>query len=255
MGTNIKVAHDTIFKPGTKQSTEYNEVECRPAEKGEMIPIVAYVVEENHVKFTLDIHNTFKLLESLKEFHPSGRNTWYAYAPHIEDSAGWSTNNNPKDIAPFKPRKGFDFTLPGFNGKYNSNDPIIYRNGKPGNFTWGEALHFTPSGSYRKPFDHSVVRNIIRIAHIMQDIREMYDRPITINSWYRDPVTNRAVGGASQSRHMVGDAVDFVVQGVAPSQVNQRLDPWWGSRGGLASSSVFTHIDARGYKARWSYGY
>ena len=84
-------------------------------------------------------------------------------------------------------------------------------------------------------------------------------RRIQINSWYRDPITNKAVGGASQSRHMAGDAVDFlVVEGAGylnPFDVYGRLDPWWGNRGGLASSSLFTHIDVRGYKARWHYLY
>lgn len=65
----------------------------------------------------------------------------------------------------------------------------------------------------------------------------------------------KAVGGASQSRHLVGDAVDFVVVGLHPSEVYSRLDLWWGNRGGLASSSVFTHLDVRGYEARWSYGF
>jgi len=49
--------------------------------------------------------------------------------------------------------------------------------------------------------------------------------------------------------------VDFVVSGISPPQVNRQLEPWWGDRGGLASVSCFTHIDARGYKARWSYGF
>ncbi len=35
------------------------------------------------------------------------------------------------------------------------------------------------------------------------------DVPLTINSAYRTPVRNRAVGGATESRHIYGDAVDF----------------------------------------------
>ena len=94
------------------------------------------------------------------------------------------------------------------------------------------------------------------MVDVLEEIRKMYgNKPMQINSWYRDPATNAAVGGASQSRHLSGDAVDFVVPGVSCFDVFARLDPWWGSRGGLASSSVFTHIDVRGYKARWDYGY
>lgn len=89
----------------------------------------------------------------------------------------------------------------------------------------------------------------------LEEVRAIFNAPISINSWYRDPATNRAVGGASQSRHMVGDAADFVVRGFSPYTVNSRLDSWYSTRGGLASASVFTHLDCRGYKARWSYGF
>ena len=57
------------------------------------------------------------------------------------------------------------------------------------------------------------------------------------------------------SRHLVGDATDFVVSGYHPYDIFDKLDRWWGSRGGLASSTVFTHIDVRGFRARWDYGF
>jgi uncharacterized protein YcbK (DUF882 family) len=106
------------------------------------------------------------------------------------------------------------------------------------------------------PANSGVVYNILKVVDALEEIRKMYgNRPMQINSWYRDPATNAAVGGASQSRHLSGDAVDFVFAGISPFDVYAKLDPWWGSKGGLASSSVFTHIDVRGYRARWSYGY
>jgi uncharacterized protein YcbK (DUF882 family) len=109
------------------------------------------------------------------------------------------------------------------------------------------------TGSYRRPANANVIYGILRIATAMEDIRKRYGVPITVNSWYRDPATNNAVGGASQSRHLLGDALDFVVPGRHPFDVYADLDGWWGSRGGLASSNTFTHIDARGYRSRWSY--
>jgi uncharacterized protein YcbK (DUF882 family) len=123
--------------------------------------------------------------------------------------------------------------------------------GVGGNFTWGEATH----GGSRIPVNASVVNGIVEIAKAMQEIREMRDRPIRVNSWYRDPATNRRVGGASRSRHLTGDAVDFVVRGEHPYDTFDCLNSWWGSKGGLASSTVFTHIDLRGFRARWSYGF
>ncbi|MEM9945468.1 MAG: D-Ala-D-Ala carboxypeptidase family metallohydrolase, partial [Cyanobacteria bacterium P01_D01_bin.36] len=144
-------------------------------------------------------------------------------------------------------------------GIYYTDQPII----SGGNFTWGEATH----GGTRIPHKASVVHNFTKMAAVMQEIREMFgNKPIRVNSWYRDPVTNRRVGGASRSRHLEGDAIDFVIPGIHPQDVYRRLDPWWGARGGLAStrSDAFTHIDGRGthdgfppgkLKARWQYGF
>jgi hypothetical protein len=138
--------------------------------------------------------------------------------------------------------------LPGFQGVFYTNQPIL----SGGHFTWGEATH----GGTRLPASTDVVYGMIRIAEVMEEIRRMFDHhPIQITSWYRDPATNLSVGGDSVSRHLKGDAVNFVVDGYHPYAVFSRLDPWWGDRGGLASSTEFTHIDARGYRARWDYGF
>lgn len=195
---------------------------------------------------------------------PKNRNTWYCFVPDIQIS-GTEIGNNPDDnnsssSQPTNPAdRGMPLQLPGFSGVYYSNDPIYWETqyGERGHFTWGEAVHADPStGYYRRPENSGVVNGILNVAKVMEDIRKRYGGvPIQINSWYRDPATNAAVGGASQSRHMSGDAVDFVVPGIHPYDVYADLDAWWGNRGGLASSTVFTHIDTRGYHARWDYGY
>lgn len=154
----------------------------------------------------------------------------------------------PTPAPPTQPKPTGPFQLPGFRSTFYLSEPIIPN----GNFTWAEA---TKNGS-RIPVSRSVVYGIIRIARVMEEVRSrLGDRPIRVNSWYRDPVSNRAVGGAIYSRHLSGDAIDFVVIGLHAYSVFDALNPWWGSQGGLASSSIFTHIDARGYYARWSYGY
>jgi hypothetical protein len=250
-GLTIEVIHDTVFKPSTQQSKLLKHSDMATVEKGQQLALLAYAsADDNHLKITLDVSRYDA--DWLESFHPSGKNTWYVYAPHVADLSGAAPDNQPKDEPP-EPAKGqgHAFTLPGYAGTYYSGDPI-----KPGyNFTWGEALHFDSAGNYRRPADAGVVKGILKIADVMQDIRDRYGCPIKVNSWYRDPATNARVGGASQSRHLRGDAVDFVVHEHAPKQVQADLDLWWGSRGGLASSSVFTHIDARGYRERWSYGF
>jgi hypothetical protein len=44
----------------------------------------------------------------------------------------------------------------------------------------------------------------------MEAVRELLGCPIHINSAYRSPEVNKAVGGAASSQHMKGQAVDFV---------------------------------------------
>lgn len=118
-------------------------------------------------------------------------------------------------------------------------------------FSWGE---FT-KGLTRIPETGEVVRNIIKLAHHLDDLRAFLgDRPITITSGYRPPAVNKAVGGVANSRHLFGDAADVVVEGIDSYEVYRRIDEWHGDKGGLGHSASFTHIDLRGYHARWDYG-
>lgn len=117
-----------------------------------------------------------------------------------------------------------------------------------GNFTWAEATR----GGARMPTNQSTVDAMVRIAKLAQQARDRIGRPFRITSWYRPPAINRQVGGASRSRHIVGDAIDFYVEGLTGDQIYWALDPWW--PGGLGRYRRFprlSHLDARGYRARW----
>ncbi|HEY9737653.1 MAG TPA: D-Ala-D-Ala carboxypeptidase family metallohydrolase [Trichocoleus sp.] len=236
---DLKVISDTLFKAKPELSSQLTPEEKVFVKTGSVFELQSHAAAPNHhVKVALD--GAFLGAQNLT--------TWYAYAPDITIE-GNEPLNKPKDTQVANPKDpGKAIRLPGFSGVFYLNNPII----AGGNFTWGEATH----GGTRIPANESVVYGIIRIAKHMEEIRKMFgDRPISINSWYRDPVTNRRVGGARFSRHLNGDAMDFNIQGYHPSSVYAKLNSWWGTKGGLASSSVFTHIDARGYRARWSYGY
>jgi Peptidase M15 len=119
---------------------------------------------------------------------------------------------------------------------------------KGGHFTWNEAT----KGGTRIPRSEVIVERIIAIAEAMEEVRErLGNRAITVNSWYRTPEVNSRIGGASNSRHMIGDAIDFTVEDCHPFDVHAKLDDWWGERGGLGKYNSFTHIDLRGSCARW----
>lgn len=136
--------------------------------------------------------------------------------------------------------------LPGITRPVKGSDPIYLGSA----FNWGEAT----KDLTRIPENESITVNIVKAARMMDAVRKFLgDKPITVNSWYRPPAVNKAVGGASQSTHIQGIAVDFTVKGMTPWEVHAKLEPWWGDRGGVASANSFTHLDCRGYKARWRY--
>lgn len=109
------------------------------------------------------------------------------------------------------------------------------------NFTFGEFL----VNEETKP-DNRISSNIIKVAHSLQTIRDMLGgRQITVVSGYRSPVHNKAVGGAPRSYHLQGLAVDFVVEGMTPQQVQNKLKNW---SGGLEFAPTWTHIDLGPYR-------
>ncbi len=118
-----------------------------------------------------------------------------------------------------------------------------------GNFTWAEATR----GGQRMPSDQPTVNAIVRIATLAQQARNRVGRPFHITSWYRPPEINRQVGGAPFSRHVVGDAIDYYVEGMTGDELYRLLDPWW--PGGLGryggNRRLISHLDARGHRARW----
>jgi hypothetical protein len=117
-----------------------------------------------------------------------------------------------------------------------------------GNFTWSEATR----GGARMPPNQATVDAIIRIATLAQQARDRIGRPFLITSWYRSAEINRRVGGASRSRHIVGDAIDFYCVGLTGNQIYWALDPWWpGGLGRYGQFPALVHLDARGFKARW----
>lgn len=192
------------------------------------------------------------------------RLTWFVYKGHIE-LLNVDDYPAPKDKAPAPspaptpapaptpkkqpapspaPRKrGRGIRVPGV-GLVGTNDPII----SGGNFTWGEAT----KGGTRIPSSSTISRRIIAMARRLEQVRSrLGNRPMRITSWYRPPAVNRAVGGARNSTHLSGHGVDFIVVGLSARSAQRILDPWW--PGGLGYGPNFTHLDNRGYRARWNY--
>jgi uncharacterized protein YcbK (DUF882 family) len=87
------------------------------------------------------------------------------------------------------------------------------------------------------------------LVDVLQDVRDHFMRPVKINSGYRCDIHNTEINGALNSLHLSGRAADIVVRGVSPAKVQQYLAD---HAGGIGAYMTFTHVDVRGYRARWS---
>ena len=88
-----------------------------------------------------------------------------------------------------------------------------------------------------------------KLVALLQDIRDHFGAPVHINSAYRTPSHNEAVGGSSNSYHVKGRAADIWVEGVDPAEVAAYAESL-GCKGiGLYSS--FVHVDTRTSKFYW----
>ena len=58
--------------------------------------------------------------------------------------------------------------------------------------------------------DAETIANLTELALALEKIRDLLGHPIHINSAYRGPKVNSAVGGSKNSAHMSGHAADFV---------------------------------------------
>ncbi len=154
-------------------------------------------------------------------------------------------NRNSIDAMPPPPPAA----LPRRPSRWTPDNLVMAQSILPGgNFTWSEATR----GGTRMPPDQATVDAIVRIATLAQEARDRIGRPFCITCWYRPAETNARVAGASISRHIIGDAIDFYCDGLTGRQLYWALDPWW--PGGLGRYSQFPYLcylDARGERSRW----
>lgn len=65
----------------------------------------------------------------------------------------------------------------------------------------------------------NIISNLGRLAQLLEQVRKMVGRPITITSGYRCPELNKAVGGQPNSQHMQGCAADIRALHMTPDQL------------------------------------
>ena len=88
------------------------------------------------------------------------------------------------------------------------------------NFTLEELIHSNTAermGIDNVPKDEKVVENLRSLClEVLQPLRDYVGAPVHINSGYRCPELNMAVGGVKNSQHCRGEAADIRI--VSPKQ-------------------------------------
>ena len=59
--------------------------------------------------------------------------------------------------------------------------------------------------------------------NILQPLRDALGVPMHIDSGFRNPEVNSAIGGAKTSQHTKGEAADVVVPGMTPMEIIKRI--------------------------------
>jgi len=107
-------------------------------------------------------------------------------------------------------------------------------------------------------FPSSVIDDLTKQAQLLEIIREAAgNKPISINSGYRSPGHNTAVGGATHSQHVEGTAADFNIAGMSPRAttdlITGLIDQGRLPAGGLGVYNNWVHYDHRpNGNARWA---
>ena len=75
-------------------------------------------------------------------------------------------------------------------------------------FTLSE-MTVTNTGLVNSPSKIEINKLKMLVENILDPLRELYGKPITVNSGYRSPLVNKKVGGVPTSEHVKGQAADI----------------------------------------------
>ena len=82
-----------------------------------------------------------------------------------------------------------------------------------------EELTYTGTGMPNVPPQAARANMRALVRDVLDPLREKLDRPIRVNSGYRSPAVNTAVGGSARSQHSLGEAADIVVPGMTVAEL------------------------------------
>lgn len=67
------------------------------------------------------------------------------------------------------------------------------------------------------------VENLKRLCVILEEVRQVVGKPISVSSGYRCPKLNHAIGSRDTSQHILGCAADIKIDGVKPDELMKAI--------------------------------
>jgi len=87
-----------------------------------------------------------------------------------------------------------------------------------------EELTITNHREYDNTPNADQINNLTRVAELLEQVKELLGgKPVMVNSGYRSPQVNLAVGSKPTSQHCLGCAADIRVPGMTPDQVVEAI--------------------------------
>jgi uncharacterized protein YcbK (DUF882 family) len=250
MAYSIKFTSDSYFKLDPdfeamphrqpKAAADLSDTQKQFVSSGSEFPLSSYQTTTptfQHIYVTLGKDKDGKQLSF------QGKNKWLVFRPHVlilED--GQATNTVPKEIQKNTKQTGKTISLPGYESKFDLNGSVIANHW----LTWNEVTH----GGVRIPKTKEQVNNAIQLCKRIQPYRDTIGKPFIVTSCFRPDPYNRMCGGASQSKHLTLEAVDFYVDGFNNKKLASYFQDWDGGLGTYSYDDYIIHLDL-GSKRRW----
>ncbi len=94
-------------------------------------------------------------------------------------------------------------------------------------FTWFEAIYLKQLDrcAEESELNDEIKENLKKLFLKLDEIRDYFGRPIKVHCAFRPESYNKMIGGAKNSAHKVGLAVDFHISGVSCDQARETLIP------------------------------
>lgn len=241
--TTLEITQDTFLKQSTAQASALDEGNKYAVAKGMKISLAKHEPIDELSASDSDGHVKLVLIQPIK-----GKVTWYAFQRHVAILDGDKLlfpapeeDDIKQPVSSTPVYKGLPIKLK--SKTVYTDQPIL----PGGGFSWGEATH----GGTRIP-DLKAEENIINLAKQLQKVREEFGKPVRVTSWYRPEPFNSRVGGAKQSQHLSGKAVDIVIEGSSGRDIARRVLPWWPGGVGIypGNRRHICHLDI-GPKRNW----